>query len=121
MPIVNAKCTNCGANLEVDNTKDAAICRYCGSAFVVAKAINNYLLSENSAQNSTVHSSDISDFVIVEGMLLEYKGNNTNVVIPNEVKEIGGTAFWNRKDLTGIVIPNSVTSIGRCRLGIYNS
>ena len=27
MPLVNAKCTNCGANLQVDNTKDAAICR----------------------------------------------------------------------------------------------
>ena len=42
MPLVNAKCTNCGANLEVDNAQDAAICKFCGSAFVVEKAINNY-------------------------------------------------------------------------------
>ena len=27
MPFVNAKCTNCGAGLEVDSTKEAAICR----------------------------------------------------------------------------------------------
>ena len=42
MPLVQAKCTNCGSNLEIDNTKDAAICPYCGTAFIVEKAINNY-------------------------------------------------------------------------------
>lgn len=42
MPLVQAKCTNCGANLEVDNAKDAAVCQYCNSAFIVEKAINNY-------------------------------------------------------------------------------
>lgn len=42
MPLVQAKCTNCGANLEVDSTKEAAVCQYCNSAFIVEKAINNY-------------------------------------------------------------------------------
>ncbi len=47
MPLVSAKCTNCGANLSVDNTKEAAICEYCGFAFVVEKAINNYNINNN--------------------------------------------------------------------------
>ena len=42
MPLVQAKCTNCGANLEIDNTLDAAVCPYCNVPFVVEKAINNY-------------------------------------------------------------------------------
>ena len=42
MPLVQAKCTNCGATLEVDNAKEAAICPYCNSAYIVEKAINNY-------------------------------------------------------------------------------
>lgn len=42
MPLVAAKCTQCGANIEVDNTKEAGICRYCGTAFITEKAINNY-------------------------------------------------------------------------------
>lgn len=42
MPIVPAKCTQCNANIEIDNTKDAAICKFCGCAFVVEKAINHY-------------------------------------------------------------------------------
>ena len=42
MPLVPAKCTNCGANLTIDSTKDAAICEYCHTPFVTEKAINNY-------------------------------------------------------------------------------
>ena len=37
MPLVQAKCTNCGANLEINNTLDAAVCPYCGAAFIVEK------------------------------------------------------------------------------------
>lgn len=42
MPLVQAKCTNCGANLPVDSGKDAAVCSFCGAAFIIEKAINNY-------------------------------------------------------------------------------
>ena len=28
MPLVPAKCTQCGATIEVDNKKDAAVCKY---------------------------------------------------------------------------------------------
>lgn len=54
MPLVNAKCTNCGAPLQVDNTHDAAVCQYCGSAFIVEKAIQNYnyhITNSITAQN----------------------------------------------------------------------
>ncbi len=34
MPLVAAKCTQCGANIEVDNTKEAGIYKYCGTAFI---------------------------------------------------------------------------------------
>lgn len=39
---VPAKCTQCGAKLKVDSAKEAAICQYCGTPFVVEKAINNF-------------------------------------------------------------------------------
>lgn len=42
MPLVAAKCTQCGANIEVDDAKEAGICKYCGTAFVTEKAITNY-------------------------------------------------------------------------------
>lgn len=59
MPIVAAKCTNCGANLKVDSAKDAAICEHCGCAFVVEKAINNYNIGHvtvNIDKNTDVES-----------------------------------------------------------------
>ncbi len=57
MPLVNAKCTNCGAPLQVDNTHEAAVCQYCGSAFIVEKAIQNYnyhITNNITAQNVIV-------------------------------------------------------------------
>ncbi len=45
MPLVPAKCTNCGDTINVDDQKDAAICPSCGSAFIVDKAITNYNVS----------------------------------------------------------------------------
>lgn len=42
MPIVPAKCTNCGADLQVDSSKDAAVCPYCNTAYIVEKAITNF-------------------------------------------------------------------------------
>lgn len=60
MPLVDAKCTNCGATLKVDNVKDAAICEHCGSAFIVEKAINNYNTTNHnyfSAQVVNVYGS----------------------------------------------------------------
>ncbi|MDE7267156.1 MAG: hypothetical protein K2N89_06810 [Lachnospiraceae bacterium] len=42
MPLVPAICTQCGAPLEVNPLKDAAVCPYCRTSFVTEKAINNY-------------------------------------------------------------------------------
>ncbi len=92
MPFVLAKCTNCGANLEVDASKEAAVCPACGSAFVVEKAINNYTV--NNTQNITdsvvnIYGIGRSDFVIRAGMLQRYDGEATEVVIPDNVRIIG--------------------------------
>lgn len=42
MALVAAKCTQCGGSLQVDDSKDAGICPFCGTAFVTEKVINNY-------------------------------------------------------------------------------
>ncbi|MCL2798443.1 MAG: hypothetical protein FWD58_10415 [Firmicutes bacterium] len=47
MALVAAKCTQCGAALEVDNALEAGICRHCGTAYVTQKVINNYNISNN--------------------------------------------------------------------------
>ena len=113
MPIIPAKCTNCGATLEVDNTKDAAICPHCGSAFIVEKAINNYNTTNHiSADTVNIYGGNGADFVIRAGTLEKYNGASTEVAIPNSVTRIGDGAFKGCAGLTSVTIPNSVTSIG---------
>ena len=57
MPLVKAQCTNCGGTLEVDNSKEAAICPFCNTPYIVEKAINNYTTNVTNniqAQNVTI-------------------------------------------------------------------
>ena len=42
MGLVPAKCTQCGASIEVDPSQEAGICKSCGTAFITEKVINNY-------------------------------------------------------------------------------
>ena len=55
MPLVKAQCTNCGAMLDVESTKDAAICPHCGTAYIVEKAIQQFNIhNTNIIQNATL-------------------------------------------------------------------
>ena len=52
-----------------------------------------------------------NDFVIVNGILVEYDGEGGNVIIPDGVTTIGEEAFYECSNLTSISIPKSVKSI----------
>ena len=67
MPLVSARCTQCGANITVDNTKDAAVCEFCGTAFITEKAISNFNITNNvNISNATINVSGAS----VENLIL---------------------------------------------------
>lgn len=115
MPLVNAKCTNCGADLNVDSNKEAAVCDFCGSAFIVEKAINNYNITNNinanvvNIYNQTSNNTN-PDFIIESGKLLKYKGEAQEVVIPDEVHTIGKDAFKNTP-IKKVVFHKGIVSI----------
>lgn len=114
MPLVDAKCTNCGAPLKVDSGKDAAICRYCGSAFIVEKAIQNYYFSGNITNNinaDVVNVMGQSEFVIRAGELEEYHGESMDVVVPAQVKSIKSGAFSGCKNLNSVQLPEGLREI----------
>ncbi len=56
--------------------------------------------------------SNLSDFVIENGVLKKYVGPGGDVVIPEGVTSIGDRAFYWCSGLTSVTIPDSVTSIG---------
>lgn len=56
--------------------------------------------------------SNLNDFIIENGVLETYTGNETEVTIPDGVTSIGNGAFVCCEKLTAVNIPDSVTSIG---------
>lgn len=52
------------------------------------------------------------DFVIENGVLEDYKGSDTDIVIPEGVTAIGYIAFQSCKFLKSVDIPDGVTIIG---------
>ena len=38
----DAKCPNCGANIEVNDALEKTICQYCGSTVIIEEAIEKY-------------------------------------------------------------------------------
>ena len=66
MSMVPAKCTQCGGQLTVDSEKEAAICEFCGTPFIVEKAINNYNTTViNNFDNATVNiiAGDVNNYL----------------------------------------------------------
>ena len=39
LALVPAKCTQCGGQIKVDDSKEAGICKHCGMPFITEKAI----------------------------------------------------------------------------------
>lgn len=85
MSLVAARCTQCGANIEVDPTKEAGICPNCNTAFIIEKAINNYNVNYNiNNANITInHNLDKSVRIlcpVYQGQLF----NNACIAYNNE-------------------------------------
>ena len=54
MGFIPAKCTQCGAEINVDDSMEAGICEYCGTAFVTEKVINNYITYDTDKSGSKI-------------------------------------------------------------------
>ncbi len=122
MTLVPAKCPECGGNVVVDSEKDAWICDFCKTPFIVEKAINNFNTINNVTNNITnnndikadvvnVYESKNSDFVIKAGELIEYNGASMDVVIPDEVVRIKNGVF-DQTGITSITFPDTISYIG---------
>ena len=87
MSLVQAKCPNCNAQINVDNTKEAAVCEFCGTPYVVEKAIqsvistssinnsviNIYNSNNNSRNRKDASTSTLSDKELYDRYINEYK------------------------------------------------
>lgn len=110
MGLIAAKCTQCGANIEVDGTKETVICRYCGTAFIKENVLNNYNAATSSVNVYTESKTD--EFEIDGRKLSAYKGSYEVVYIPEFITEIDHDAFRDNKKIKRVIVPDSVKTIG---------
>ena len=62
--------------------------------------------------NSWKNGGDVGDFLVVgDGILLAYKGYQSNVIIPDNIKVIGPEVFKNHTEIESVALPDSVKSI----------
>lgn len=63
MALVPAQCTQCGGQIEVDDSKEAGICKHCGMPFITEKAINNYTTVHNVTNHVTkiINGKEVED------------------------------------------------------------
>lgn len=80
MGLVAAKCTQCGANIQIDDTKEAGICPSCGTAFITEKAIINY-------NTSVVNNINAETVNIVAGNFQNFYTMGLNAFEGNDYEE----------------------------------
>ncbi|MFI3252769.1 MAG: leucine-rich repeat domain-containing protein [Eubacteriales bacterium] len=112
MPLTPAICVNCGASVTVDSDKEAAICQYCQTAFIVEKSINHYhVINQITTEATHIYGKTTGDFVVKAGKLTEYVGESPDVVVPDHISIIGENAFHNYTGLLSVTLPESIILI----------
>ncbi len=104
----NFQCKTCGAWLDalVEKAQNGLVeCPYCHNVYKIPSE------KPAPAPAKKREPTDPEDFSISNGVLLRYKGEGGDVVIPPDVKKIGEKAFYNHKLVTSVVIPSSVLTI----------
>ena len=97
MALVAAKCTECGASIEVDDSKEAGICKHCGTAFVTQRTIHNYntfvtknIIIDGEAKNDLLKSANLPTLQAAEERckkLYELKDYPRSTEIASEIVE----------------------------------
>ena len=73
--LIAAKCTNCGAAIEVDDSKEAGICKFCGTAFITEKVIQNYNynIDNRTTVNNNIETAYIQNGDSFEELFVKYQ------------------------------------------------
>lgn len=109
MPLVAAKCTQCGANIEVDDTKEAGICKFCGTAFITEKAITNY--NTYVTNNNNFAGANINVLGANVDNLLTLARNAEEVGNYDEAKEYYTRVLENQPSNCDALIGKGVSSL----------
>lgn len=82
----------------------------CG-CLTIKNLINVKKIAKDAFAGVTLKNKNQEDFVIKDGVLVQYIGKDSLVCIPSTVSTIGHHAFAKVQNIVCVIIPSSVTSI----------
>ena len=82
---------------------------YCTS---LTDAVPEIMAERNICKEQELPEPDENGFIIKDGVLLKYVGNDKNVIIPEGVTNIEDYAFANNIHLESVIFPKELISIG---------
>lgn len=84
--------------------------KVAGAIKEVEEQIALKMAEKKANESSRIQSKD---FVIKDGILMEYRGSDEHIIIPENVTALGEGCFKNCRNVTSVVIPEGVTEIGK--------
>lgn len=97
--------------------------KICYEAFYGCRSLNDFELPDsvrevdcgaliNTSLNDLAEEDKWSPLVIYCGILMRVNSESEHIVVPDGVRSIGGSAFWENFDVRNVELPDSVTEIG---------
>lgn len=111
MEKVALRCDLCNGSLEMQPGGQTAICEFCGTKYSIGRLREKIQEIRGTVSVEGVVKTASADFDIQAGVLLHYRGKDTEVVVPEGVHEIGESCFKGMQYLTSITFPEGLVRI----------
>jgi len=114
------KCDICGGALFSDANGENFSCEYCGTKYLKERV--KKMLAEITGTVKVEGVVQVNnDFDIRAGVLIQYNGSSTEVVVPDSVKAIGVKAFAGQGYLEKVTLPEGLKVIGSSAFDLCTS
>lgn len=82
---------------------------------------NSY--AEKYANENGINFSALEEFIVENGVLIEYNGSGGDIVIPADmgITSIGEYVFYNNQSITSVTIPEGIGNIGESAFGLCSN
>lgn len=82
---------------------------------------NSY--AEKYANENGINFSALEEFIVENGVLIEYNGSGGDIVIPGDmgITSIGEYVFYNNQSITSVTIPEGIGNIGKSAFGLCSN
>ena len=111
MEKIALRCDVCNGSLTMQPGGQFAICDYCGTKYALPRLREKIQEIRGTVFVAGVVQTTSADFDIQAGVLLHYRGRDTEIVIPDDVQEIGRGCFMGMQYLTSVTFPKGLKRI----------